>query len=154
MTLDDDNANLTLPPSRPSPGSWYVRLSSQHLTGPNLPWPPASRPARPSSEPSGAVLDGHGARRWVALMPLNGQSGGSPFRFMQTGLGPRFRLPSVDRRHPSSLGMGVPSSTPSCLPQRHYRELMKGDRGNAYHHQSLALGIGADALGELYWLPD
>src|SRR5262245_40733555 len=40
MTLDDDNANLTLPPSRPSPGSWYVRLSSQHLIGPNLPWPP------------------------------------------------------------------------------------------------------------------
>ena len=40
-----------------------------------------------------------------------------------TGLGPRFRLPSVDRRHPSSLGMGVPSSAPSCLPQRHYRSL-------------------------------
>jgi len=53
MTLDDDNAILTLPPSRPSPGSWYVRLSSQHLIGPNLPWPPALRPARPSSEPMG-----------------------------------------------------------------------------------------------------
>ena len=39
-------------------------------------------------------------------MPLYGQSSGSPPRFMQTGLGPRFRLPSVDRRHPSSLGMG------------------------------------------------
>ena len=35
-------------------------------------------------------------------MPLYGQSSGSPSRFMQTGLGPRFRLPSVDRRHPSS----------------------------------------------------
>src|SRR5262245_66555703 len=33
-------------------------------------------------------------------------------------------------------------------------ELMKRDRGHAHHHQSLALGIGADALGELYWLPD
>jgi len=31
----------------------------------------------------------------------------------------------------------------------------RGDRGHAHHHhQSLALGIGADALGELYWLPD
>jgi hypothetical protein len=58
-------------------------------------------------------------------MPLVRQSSGSPPRFMQTGLGPRFRLPSVDRRHPSSLGMGVPSSAPSYLPQRHYRELMK-----------------------------
>src|SRR6516162_11853978 len=48
----------------------------------------------------------------------------------------------------------MPSSAPSCLPQRHYRELMKRDRGHAHHHQSLALGIGADALGELYWLPD
>ena len=27
-------------------------------------------------------------------------------------------------------------------------------RGHAQCHQSLALGIGADALGELYWLPD
>jgi hypothetical protein len=25
---------------------------------------------------------------------------------------------------------------------------------HAHHHQSLALGIGHDALGELYWLPD
>ena len=32
-------------------------------------------------------------------------------------IGPRFRLPSVDRRHPSSVGMGMPA--PSCLPQRH-----------------------------------
>jgi hypothetical protein len=39
-------------------------------------------------------------------MPLYGQSSGSPPRFMQTGLWPRFRLPSVDRRHPSSVGMG------------------------------------------------
>jgi len=31
---------------------------------------------------------------------------------------------------------------------------MKRDRGHAHHHQSLALGIGADALGELYWLSD
>jgi hypothetical protein len=31
---------------------------------------------------------------------------------------------------------------------------MKRDRGHAHHHQSFALGIGADALGELYWLPD
>ena len=29
----------------------------------------------------------------------------------------------------------------------------RGGRGVAYHHQSLALGIGADALGGL-WLPD
>jgi hypothetical protein len=37
---------------------------------------------------------------------------------------PLFRLPSVDR--PSIFcGYGGPSSTPSCLPQRHYRELMK-----------------------------
>ena len=42
--------------------------------------------------------------------------------------GPRFRLPSVDR-HPSSVGMGVPSSTLSCLPQSHYRELItRGSR--------------------------
>jgi hypothetical protein len=34
-------------------------------------------------------------------------------------IGPRFRLSSVDRRHQSSVGMGVPSSAPSCLPQRH-----------------------------------
>jgi|SRR6516165_1753392 len=40
-------------------------------------------------------------------------------------IGLRFRLPSVDRRHPSSVGMGMPSSAPPCLPQRHYRELMK-----------------------------
>jgi hypothetical protein len=39
-------------------------------------------------------------------MPLYSQSSGSPLWFMQTGLGPRFRLPYVDRRHPSSLGMG------------------------------------------------
>jgi hypothetical protein len=58
-------------------------------------------------------------------MPLYGQSSGSPLWFMQTGLGPRFRLPSVDRRHPSSAAMGG-LSAPSCLPQRHYRELMKG----------------------------
>jgi hypothetical protein len=32
--------------------------------------------------------------------------------------------------------------------------LRRGDRGHAQHHQSLALGIGVDALGELYWLPD
>jgi hypothetical protein len=69
---------------------------------------------------------------------------------MQTGLGPRFRLPYVDRRHPSSLGMG---GRLLRLPQRH-RELMRGGRRHAHHHQSLALGIGADALGELYWLPD
>jgi hypothetical protein len=40
---------------------------------------------------------------------------------------------------------GVPSSAPSCLPPRRYRELMKRDRGHAHHHQSLALGIGADS---------
>ena len=78
-------------------------------------------------------------------MPPYGQSSGPPPRFMhrrrpaaralaccpnliaRTGdrIGPRFRLPSVDRRHPSSVGMGMPSSAPPCLPQRHYRELMK-----------------------------
>src|SRR5215831_11577954 len=105
MTLDDDNAILTLPPSRPSPGSWYVRLSSQHLIGPNLPWPPASRPARPSSEPSGAVLNGHGTRRRVAPMPLYGQSSGSPPRFLQTGLA-TFSPAFCGSSSPSSLGMG------------------------------------------------
>jgi hypothetical protein len=39
-------------------------------------------------------------------MPLYGQSSRSLPRFMQPGLWPRFRLPSVDRRHPSSVGMG------------------------------------------------
>ena len=34
-------------------------------------------------------------------------------------IGLRFRLPSVDRRHPSSVGRGMPASAPSCLPQRH-----------------------------------
>jgi hypothetical protein len=34
-------------------------------------------------------------------------------------IGPRFRRPSVDRRHPSSVGRGMPASAPSCLPQRH-----------------------------------
>ena len=32
--------------------------------------------------------------------------------------------------------------------------LMRGVAGHAHHHQSFALGIGADALGELYRLPD
>jgi len=71
------------------------------------------------------------------------------------GLGPRFRLPSVDRRHPFSVGIGgaffrafVPAA--KALSGAYER----GDRGHAHHHQSLALGIGADALGELYWLPD
>ena len=58
-------------------------------------------------------------------MPPYGQSRGSPRRFMQTGLGPRFRLPSVDRRHPSSVGMGEAFFRAFGLPQRHYRELMK-----------------------------
>jgi hypothetical protein len=31
---------------------------------------------------------------------------------------------------------------------------MKRQSPRAHHRQSLALGIGADALGELYWLPD
>jgi len=88
-------------------------------------------------------------------MPLYGQSSGSPLWFMQTGLGPRFRLPSVDRRHPSSVAMGGLLLRLRACRKGTYRELMKrGDRGHAHHHQSLALGIGADALGELYWLPD
>jgi hypothetical protein len=61
-----------------------------------------------------------------ASMPLYGQSSGSPPRFMhrrctparalaccpnlvaqtEDRVGPRFRLPSVDRRHPPSVGMG------------------------------------------------
>jgi hypothetical protein len=44
----------------------------------------------------------------IVIAPVggpHGQSSGSPPRFMQAGLKPRFRLPSVDR-HPSSLGMG------------------------------------------------
>jgi len=77
-----------------------------------------------------------------------------PPRFMQTGLGPRFRLPSVDRRHPSSLGMGGTFFRAFMPAAKALSELMKRDRGHAHHHQSLALGIGADALGELYWLPD
>ena len=43
---------------------------------------------------------------------------------------------------------------PSRRRGRHGEEQIGGDRGHAHHHQSLALGIGADALGELYWLPD
>ena len=31
---------------------------------------------------------------------------------------------------------------------------IEGGRGHAHHRQSLALGIDADALGELYRLPD
>jgi len=45
---------------------------------------------------------------WLAVIAGCGRSSG-----------PRFRLSSVDRRHQSSVGMGVPSSAPSCLPQRH-----------------------------------
>jgi hypothetical protein len=36
----------------------------------------------------------------------------------------------------------------------HLWESCRGDRGHAHHLQSLAYWVGADALGELYWLPD
>jgi hypothetical protein len=36
----------------------------------------------------------------------------------------------------------------------HLCESCRGDRGHAHHLQSLAYWVGADALGELYWLPD
>jgi hypothetical protein len=87
-------------------------------------------------------------------MPLYGQSSGSLPRFMHPGLWPRFRLPSVDR---SSIFCGHGDAffhafVPAAKALSGAYE--EGDRGHAHHHQSLALGIGADALGELYWLPD
>jgi hypothetical protein len=62
----------------------------------------------------------------------------------------------VDRRDPSSVGHDrgdaffrafVPSAKAPVGKE-------EGGRGHAYHHQSLAFGIGADALGGLYWLSD
>jgi hypothetical protein len=68
-------------------------------------------------------------------------------------VGPRFCLPSVDRRHPSSVGMGdARAFVPAA---KAHRELMKrGSRACSPSSKCLALGIGADTLGELYWLPD
>jgi len=67
---------------------------------------------------SGAVFDGHGARRRFASMPLYSQSSGSPHRFMdrrrpaakklrpKTGLGHVFDCLLWIRRHQSSVGRG------------------------------------------------
>src|SRR5262249_52418047 len=56
---------------------------------------------------SGAVLDGHGARRRSA----SNASARSVEQIASLAhadrLGPRFRLPSVNRRHPSAVGMGA-----------------------------------------------
>src|SRR5215467_11216152 len=59
---------------------------------------------------------------------------------------------SVDRRHPFLWAWGCPRLVPAAKALSGAYE--EGDRGHAHHHQGLALGIGADALGELYWLPD
>src|SRR5262249_54073671 len=83
---------------------------------------------------SGAVFDGHGARRRFASMPLYSQSSGSPHRFMdrrrpaakklgpKTGLGHVFDCLLWIRRHQSSVGRGMPFSAASCLPRRHLSE--------------------------------
>jgi hypothetical protein len=50
-----------------------------------------------------------------------------------------------------SLRRLSPNCGPAFLPLRENGRMLTPI---TYHHQSLALGIGADALGELYWLPD
>ena len=69
-------------------------------------------------------------------------------------IGPRFRLPSVDRRHPSSVGMGDAFFLAFVPAANALSGAYEEGIAHAHHHQSLALGIGHDALGELYWLPD
>jgi hypothetical protein len=69
-------------------------------------------------------------------------------------IGPRFRLPSVDHRHPSSVGMGDAFFRAFVPAAKALSGAYEEGMAHAHHHQSLALGIGADALGELYWLPD
>jgi hypothetical protein len=57
---------------------------------------------------SGAVLDGHGARRRSASNASVRSVEQIAYLAHADRLGPRFRLPSVNRRHPSSVGMGRP----------------------------------------------
>jgi hypothetical protein len=67
------------------------------------------------------------------------------------GRGPRFRLPSVDR-FLRAWGDDLLRRLRACGKAPIGRAYEGG--GHAQRHQSFALGIGADALGELYWLPD
>ena len=59
-------------------------------------------------------------------------------------LEPRFRLPFCEL---SFISWGQPVMPP-------FVPAVKRGRAHAHVHQSFDLGIGADAPGELYWLPD
>src|SRR5215831_2574509 len=78
-------------------------------------------------------------KRGLALLPRT-----------EDRIGPRFRLPSMDRRHPPSVGMGgafFRAFVPAAKALSGAYE--EGDRGHAHHHQRLARGIRADTFGRL-----